>query len=407
MEAFDHVIIGGGILGASVAYHLSAKGAGSILLIERNEFASAASSRAAGLILQVSTKPSKTVLAKLTCQTIAVLENKLGDTVGFHRVGSLRIAASPEREAELDTMVQDALTHDIPFEWISETAAAGMVPWLMPAEITKAVFFPTDGYADPYLLSMAYLRAAQAQGATIRPRTAVVDILSAANRITGVMTSSGPIVSGSVIDAAGAWAALISERVGYPLPMAPVRSHYWIAEPQAAYGGDHPVTVLPDVSSYSRPEVGGLVIGVQESCSATFDARDLPDDPSAFSPTQGEEHWDLLANASEDLARFFPGIMEAQFSSYVCGLSSYTPDGEIILGRVPGMDGFLAVAGACGHGITLSAGMGDAASDLALGRSPAFDISAFKPDRFGLVDPFGEPFRDQCAAARAAKSRRD
>jgi 4-methylaminobutanoate oxidase (formaldehyde-forming) len=152
--------------------------------------------------------------------------------------------------------------------------------------------------------------------------------------------------------------------------------------------------------------VGGLVLGVQEPRSATFNARDLPNDPAAFSPTQGEEHWDILANASKTVAQFFPAIESAQFSSYICGLSSYTPDGEIILGPVPGVSGFYAAAGACGSGITLSAGIGDAIADLVSGRRPEFDITPFRPDRFGQVDPFGEPFRDQCAAARASKIRK-
>ena len=405
METFDHVIIGGGILGASVAYHLSARGAGPVLLVERNEFASAASSRAAGLLLQVTTKPSKTSLAKMTRQTIPVLEDMLGETVGFHPTGSLRIAASPERTAELEAMVRDAGAHGIPFEWISPTEAAEMVPWLSSNSISKAGFMPTDGYVDPYLLSRAYLRAAQMQGVVARPRTAVTGILSDAGKVSGVATSGGEFSCGSVIDAAGVWAALVSEQAGFPLPMAPVRSHYWIAEPQDSYGGEHPVTLMPDVSTYTRPEVGGLLVGLQEARSATFDARDLPDDPAAFSPTQGEEHWDLLADASQAVAEFFPGIMEAQFSSYICGLSSYTPDGEIILGPVPDLDGFWAVAGACGHGIALSAGIGELAADLVLGRPTTIDVAGFRPDRFGPVDPFGQAFRDQCAAARAAKSR--
>jgi 4-methylaminobutanoate oxidase (formaldehyde-forming) len=142
----------------------------------------------------------------------------------------------------------------------------------------------------------------------------------------GVLTDAGQIICGSIVDACGVWAAEFSERVGFPLPMAPVRSHYWITEPNEAYGGEHPITILPDVAAYTRPEVGGLILGVQESRSVTFDARELPDDPAVFSPTKGEEHWDILANAYEGLVQFFPMIESAQFSSYMCGLSSYTPD---------------------------------------------------------------------------------
>lgn len=405
METFDYVIVGGGIVGASVAYHLMCKNAGTLLLLERNDLASAASSRAAGLILQASTKFSKTPLAKLTVETMPVLEEELSESVGYHNVGSLRIAVSEDRVAELEAMADDASKWDIPVEWPSISEVRHMVPWLDTSTIRKVAFFPTDGYVDPYLLSMSYIKAARARGAVVRPHTDVQDVLMEGKKVIGVMCDTGQIACNTVIDACGVWAALFSERVGYPLPMAPVRSHYWITEPSSSYGGEQPVTILPDIAAYLRPEVGGLVFGVQEPHSATFNARDLPNNPAAFSPTQGEEHWDILADTYEAVAQIFPAIETAEFSSYICGLSSYTPDGEVILGPVPGVSGFYAAAGACGSGITLSAGMGDAIADLVLEQETAFDITPFRPDRFGQVDPFGEPFRERCAAARASKSR--
>lgn len=157
---------------------------------------------------------------------------------------------------------------------------------------------------------------------------------------------------------------------------------------------------------YTRPEVGGILLGVQETHSATFDAHDLPDDLAEFSATKGEEHWDVLANAYTDLVQFFPAVETARFSNYISGLSSYTPDGQLILGDVPGVSGFYAAAGDCGSGIALSSGMGDIVADLALGREPCVDISPFGPDRFGHVDPFSPEFRDRCAASRASKSRK-
>jgi len=406
METFDHVVVGGGIVGASITYHLTCKGAGKVLLLERNELASAASSRAAGLVLQASTKISKTPLAKLTTSTIPMLEEELGESVGYHAVGSLRVAASGNRAAELVTMAGDASSWGIPVEWPSVTEVSRMVSWLDTSTIHNVAFFPTDGYVDPYILSMSYIRAAQARGAVVRPRTGVCDVLMDEQLVKGVVSDTGRISCSTVIDACGVWAALLAERVGYLLPMAPVRSHYWITEPAESYGGEHPVTILPDAAAYTRPEMGGLILGIQEPQSATFDARDLPDDPAAFSPTQGEEHWDILANAYEAVAQFFPAIKSARFSSYICGLSSYTPDGEIILGPVPGVSGFYAAAGACGSGIALSAGMGNVIADLVLGRKPAVDLKPFRPDRFGQVDPFGKSFRERCAAARVSKSRK-
>lgn len=404
METFDHIIIGGGIVGASAAYHLAQKGAGSVLLLERNELAGAASSQAAGLILQASTKPSKTPLAKLTVDTLKILEEELGQDVGFHMVGSMRLAATEARAVELEAMMKDAASQNVPVEWPSINDVGKMVPWLDVGNIVEAAFLPDDGYVDPYLLTMSYIDAARVFGAVIRTRTNVHDILVEQHQVVGVSTDNGQIGCGTVTDACGVWAALLSEKIGYSLPMAPVRSHYWIAEADENYGGEHPVTILPDVAAYTRPEVGGLVLGVQEPNSVTFDARKLPNNLSAFSPTPGEEHWEILAGAYVGLEQFFPGIERAQFSSYICGLSSYTPDGEIVLGSVPELSGFYAAGGDCGSGITLSAGMGDVVADLALGRRPQFNIEPFRPDRFGRVDPHSDHFRELCAAARASKS---
>ncbi len=405
MKTYDHVIVGGGIIGASIAYHLACEDAGSVLLLERNELASAASSRAAGLILQVSTNTAKTALIRRTCSTIQTLSEELGEDVGFHAVGSLRLAASEARVRDLEDMAAEAECHGIPFEWLRAEDAEARVPWLDISNLSKVGFLPTDGYVDPYLLSMAYARAAGTRGVELRPRAAVEDIIVSDGAVAGVTTATERIECGSVIDAAGAWAALLSARAGFPLPMAPVRSHYWITKPDPAYGGDHPVVTMPDAGAYTRPDVGGLLLGIQERHSATFDARDLPGDPNEFSPTVGDAHWDRLAEAAAGVGRFFPGIHEAQFANYIAGLSAYTPDGKIVLGPVPNVRGFLAAAGCCGSGIALSAGIGAAIADLALGRDARFDIDAFRPDRFGTVDPFSLEFRDRCAASRANKSR--
>jgi sarcosine oxidase subunit beta len=402
---FDHIIVGGGVLGASIAYHLVRENAGSILLLERNTLASAASSKAAGLMLQVSTNTTKTALIRQTRDMVDILSDELGEDVGFHKVGSLRLAASDKRISELDGMAVDAANNDIPFEWVTPRDAGDLVPWLDVSSLRKVGFLPTDGYVDPYLLSMAYARAAAARGVEIRQQTAVTDIRAANGRVIGVDTANGPIDSESVIDAAGAWAAVLSAQMGYLLPMAPVRSHYWITKSDPAYGGDHPVTIMPDAGAYARPDVGAVLLGIQERHSATFDARELPGDLATFSPTVGEEHWDRLAEAAEGVGQFFPGIADAQFANYIAGLSAYTPDGKIILGPVPGLSGFLAAAGCCGSGISLSAGIGSAIADLALHRTPGVDISAFGANRFGSVDPFSTEFRECCATARANKSR--
>ena len=224
--------------------------------------------------------------------------------------------------------------------------------------------------------------------------------------VVGVEVEGERISGSTVIDAAGAWATLVSELAGYALPMAPVRSHYWICEPETAFDVDHPVTVLHDAAAYTRPETGGLVLGIQEPRSKTFDARDLPSDIAAFSPTVGEDHWDILAGGAKAVEPFFPAVMTVRFGNYVAGLSAYTPDGSMLLGPVPGVSGFLAATGCCGNGIALSGGIGATVSDLVRGNAPTCDITSFDPGRFGTIDPYAVAFRDGCAKARATKIRR-
>jgi len=404
MKNYDHIIIGGGVLGLSIAYHLARDSRDSVVVLERNELASAASSRAAGLVLQVTTKPSQTAMTKQTCETIPLLERALGDTVGFHAVGSMRIASSPERMKELVRMEQDAEDNNIPCQTLNALEATEKAPWLDVNNAQRITFFPTDGYVDPYRLGTSYGLAARKLGVDIKPRCEVQNLLIEANQVIGVQTEKGNIFGNSVTDAAGAWASLISAHAGYLLPVVPTRSHYWISAPNTNYGGDFPIVMLPDARTYMRPEVDGMLIGVQEPHSVTFDARDLPGNINSFSPTKGEEHWDVIAGAMEEIAAFFPEIKHAEFASYISGLSTYTPDGNLVLGPVPQVDNFFTATGCCGHGIAMSAGIGTAMSGLLRGDTVPVDLYPYEPSRFGKINPFSPEFRDRCAQARASKS---
>ena len=393
-------------MGASIAYHISKKSSDTILVLERNDFASGASSRSAGLVLQASTKKSNIPLAKKTVEVISQLEYELGESVEYHETGSLRLASSAERVDELNSMIETASLFDVDVSVPNDQDINKMAPWLNQEEILQAAFFPSDGYLDSYRLTWHYLKAAKNNGVKFNSNLAATEVIIDGSKICGIETANGKIFSPNLILAGGVWTSLFASTIKVPIATAPVRSHYWLTEPDLDYGREGSITIMPDVSAYTRPELGGLLLGVQENECAVFDARKLPEDLQYFSPTLGEDHWDILLNSYSDLSRFFPKIESANFSSYISGLSSYTPDGEIILGPIPEIDGLYVAAGDCGSGVSLSGGIGFIISEIILDGKSDLYSSSFKPNRFGKVDPFDEEFLNKCAMARSKKSRK-
>jgi 4-methylaminobutanoate oxidase (formaldehyde-forming) len=164
-----------------------------------------------------------------------------------------------------------------------------------------------------------------------------------------------------------------------------------------------PYVILPDAGAYVRPELGGLIVGLREAHSLSVDARTLPSNIASVSFGDEMEGWRILMEGRPRLCRFYPGLDEARFTTFVTGLSTYTPDGEFVLGPVPGLKGYLAVTGCCGAGIAASGGIGLALAELAADRPSSFNLAPFRADRFGAVDVDSEGFRARCAAARSTK----
>src|SRR5690606_6331680 len=162
---------------------------------------------------------------------------------------------------------------------------------------------------------------------------------------------------------------------------------------------------LPDMRAYLRSEVGGLLIGLQEPKSLTFNPLELSADMNDMLLTNEERDLDLLVEGANALRTVIPKIDEWRFAHHIAGLSNYTPDGKFVLGPIPGYERFLLAGGCCGSGVAASGGFGEIIADLISGTEPSIDITGYRADRFGHVDPTSEAFRERCAAARAGKSR--
>ncbi|TDQ78420.1 4-methylaminobutanoate oxidase (formaldehyde-forming) [Dongia mobilis] len=399
------VIIGGGVVGCSIAYHLTRLGVTDVLLLERNELASGATARSAGCVLHVRSDLSTTQMVSRTCAAMAELEELLGESLDFRQVGCIRAVFSEEREHEFVGMVRVLAEAGIPAESLDPPAAREICPWLELKASRRIIYVSADGYIDGARLNAAYARAARMLGARIRRGVSVSAILSESGRAVGVRTDQGTVEADWVVDAAGAWGVEVASWAGWGLPAASTRSHYWITAPDGSGSETCPVVQLPDMRTYLRPEVGGLLIGMQEPRSLTYDPLQITSDMAEMPLSNHTDDLDLLLEQSGALRTVVPTIDSWRFAHHIAGLSTYTPDGKFLIGPVPSLSNFLVAGGCCGSGVAASGGFGLSIAELINGSPMTIDIERYRPDRFGDVDPSSQDFRDRCAAARSSKSR--
>ena len=403
METTDIVIIGGGVLGGAVAFYLAKQNPGRIVLLERHAVAQGNSSLAAGLLTRGRFKPALIPMVLETYRAIEELETNTGENLGMHQTGCLYAAVSPAHQKELHDLADISKQAGLRVEWLDRAAAAELLPWLKLPRDSSLIFMPDDGYIDGYTIASKYLQAARKAGVEVLEQTTVLGIQRAGERVTGLKTNQADIAAGLVIDAAGVWAQMLANEIGISLPMAPVRSHYWLTEAHPAFSARQPFVILPDARAYARPENKRLLFGLRETQSVVVNPRELPESMNAYTFKQDPQGWDALLEGIPEFSKFLPLIEGVEISSYVKGFSNYSPDGNFALGAFPGVEGFLAATGCSGAGIAMSGGIGRFIAELATGRAPFVDGSPHRLDRFGAIDPLSAEFLQRCAAARSGK----
>ena len=399
----DFLIIGGGIFGCAIAWNLSRRSSGSVLLLERQGLASATTPRAAGLIRNLNLKQGQTALKSYTIEAIGLLSEELEEPLHWHQVGGLLVAESEANIKHLENLERHALNLGENFCWIERTDVEDLVPWLDASRANKCALLPDDGFIDPYLLATFFAKAAKKHGAVLKTDIEVTALQKSGNRITGVQTPQGEISAGCVIDAAGPWAGLVALEIGWHLPLAPIRSHYWITSKAPEFNKEQPYVIFPDANAYARTEMGGLLFGIRDRISLSYDPRELPSDLTELRFNEDPDGWNVLEEQGSELARFYPGLESTPIAHYIAGPSTYTPDGQFVLGSVPDVEGFLVATGCCGAGIGASGGVGSAIADLAIEGQTRFDLESFRTDRFGRIDAFSSEWMKRCANARSKK----
>lgn len=401
---YDIIIIGGGLLGTATAYQLAKRKAGKILLLDGNEIASQASSRAACLLTRARTKPALMELVQETYDCIDEIEQLLGESLELQQCGSVTIASSEASLKGVEALESAANDFGIPNERISKKRVKELLPWINEAAADVAVYMPTDAFIDSALLCSGYARAAKALGVELRTNCKVRSIQTEGGRISGVELPDGEMISAPVVvNAAGSWANLLMRPLGVGLPFTPVRSHFWITGiDKQRFPVNHPFSVIPDARAFTRSDVGALIIGLRESQCQSFDPSTMTDQLQDFDFNKAAK-WEVLDECAPLLKRFLPDIEDLGIAHYMAGPSCYVPDAMFIIGPVSKYEGLFTVTGCCGGGVAAGGGMGRLAAELITGEKPFVSPGLFAPERFGEVDPFSAEFQKICADARSNK----
>jgi 4-methylaminobutanoate oxidase (formaldehyde-forming) len=377
------VIVGGGVGGTSIAYHLAELGWTDIVLVDRSELTSGSTFHSAGLVGQLRSTVTLTRMMMYGVALYRRLAAETGVDPSWHEVGSLRLASSPERLEELRRQAGWAKTFGLPLELVSAREAQERFPLMSTDGVLGAVWLPTDGWLDPSGLAQALAAGARKRGARIRTRTRVVGIGLRGGRVTGVEVEAGgersTIESEVVVDAGGMFAPEIGRLAGVNVPIVPIAHEYLFTN---EIDGVHPALPTmrdPDNLCYFREEVGGLCMGGYERQPAPWGLDGIPAD---FNGKLLEPDWPRFAEIMDGAIRRVPEIADAGVTRMINGPEAFTPDNEFILGESD-VRGFFVAAGFCAHGIAGAGGIGQQMARWIVDGEPELDLWKMDIRRFG------------------------
>ncbi len=380
-ERFSVIIIGGGVIGTSVAYHLAGLGCTDVLLVEQGQLSCGTTWHAAGLVGQLRASESGTRLVQYSTELYGRLEAETGLSAGFRRCGGLIVARTPERLTQLRRTAAAAEAFELRAELLTPAQAGARYPLMDTTDLAGALWLPDDGTANPTDLTYALARGARDRGVTIRQRTRVTGILTAGQAVTGVRTAEhGDIEAEIVVNCAGQWAKQVGGWCGVTVPLHSCEHFYVVTEQISGVGRDLPVLRDPDGWTYFKEEVGGLVVGGFEPDAKPWVSPE--DIPHPFEFQLLAEDWEHFAPLMEQAQRRIPALREAGIKKFYNGPESFTPDNQFILGPAPRRRNFWVGAGFNSVGIASAGGAGRALARWIVAGDPGLDLTAVDIRRF-------------------------
>ena len=412
------VIIGGGVIGCSVAYHLVKKGWKDVVLLERKQLTSGTTWHAAGLIAQLRATANMTKLAKYSQELYGTLEAETGVATGFKRCGSITVALTEERREEIYRQAAMARAFGVEVEEIENERVQELYPHLNLEGVKGAVYLPLDGQGDPANIALALAKGARQGGAIVRERVKVTDVLKDGRKVTGVDwvsddgASSGHITCDMVVNCAGMWGHEVGRMAGVNVPLHACE-HFYIVTENIDGLSQLPVLRVPDECAYYKEDAGKILLGAFEPNAKPWAMEGIPD---TFEFDQLPEDFDHFEPILEAACNRMPMLAEAGIHTFFNGPESFTPDDAYHLGLAPEMDNVWVAAGFNSIGIQSAGGAGMALAEwMDTGEKPFdlgdVDVSRMQPfqgnktylferskETLGLLYADHYPFRQKATA---------
>jgi 4-methylaminobutanoate oxidase (formaldehyde-forming) len=374
------VIIGGGVIGCSVAYHLAKRGWSDVVLLERHKLTSGTTWHAAGLVVTSGFTTSTAMqIAKYTRDLYATLEQETGFATGFNPVGLLQVAADGEILEDLRRKATFGRQMGVDTQELSPGEVAELWPLARTEDVLAGFLTADDGRANPVDVTVSLSKGAQAHGVRIMEGVEVTGIDQARGRVSGVMTDQGPIQAEYVVNCAGMWGRQVGEMAGVSCPLQAAEHYYIILDGVDGMRRDLPILEDPSVYGYFREEGAGLLVGLFETIAAPWSLDGIPD---KFSFGELEPDLDRMMPYLQNALKRVPSAEDASVRQFFCGPESFTPDLSPLIGEAPELANFFVAAGLNSLGILQGGGIGRLVANWIVDGLPDLDVAELHIDRF-------------------------